>query len=440
MELCRGITVFRVIALGVLCGMAASTKFTGVLLAAMVPAVLLFRVVRSEGWSWGGRTLGHAPGRLVAAALTTLTAGLIGCFIIWLSYGLRHHAIPGMQAKHHTLDLQLGLASLDELGRLRRRLETGRDDLGPNASQGLFAAFIRESAALRVLPEAWIHGLLFVQARSQVRDSYLNGEYAKLGWWYYFPLTMAYKLPTGTMVLLAGGGGALLLALLRRRRLGFATLALGLPAAIYLATAMSGNLNLGIRHMLPLLAPMLILAVLALLAAIPQRRPAGKWLALALSALVLIETVASAPNFVAFFNLPTRTVSAPIELLGDSNLDWGQDLKALGEWQQSHRDRPMFLAAYAHADPSAYGVNAAPLLDYPWQRAVEPDMDARGYFVMTASALQGLGDVRWRPLTPWLKSLETKTILNKTVYIFDWPPATPPPEEAWKRAFPGARE
>src|SRR5262249_6165319 len=81
------------------------------------------------------------------------------------------------------------------------------------------------------------------------------------------------------------------------------------------------------------------------------RRPA-----VAMSALGVglgAEVAAGRPDYIAFFNLPARLVG-PVRLLADSNLDWGQDMKALAAWQAEHPDVRLYVAAYGVVRPWFY--------------------------------------------------------------------------------------
>jgi hypothetical protein len=441
MELCRAITVFRVIALGVLCGMAASTKFTGVLLAAIVPLVLIVRSAAPRGWTLGRRTLGHIPDRLTAAVILSVVAGVIGCAVIWLAYGLRFHAIPNLRSQQYTLDLQQRVEDLIYFERAKRFAESGGTDTRQLTDGDSLTAVIRFALEYRALPEAWLNGLAFVHSRSQVRETYLNGNYNQIGWWYYFPACLAYKTPTGTLALWMFGIGGLSWMVFRRRAVPWVSLGMGFPAAIYLAVAMRGNLNLGFRHVLPIVVPMIVIAATAVagLHASSRRRWVGPALAVMLVAS-LAEVCRAGLGFIAFFNTPTRLIADPIELLGDSNLDWGQDYPALAAWQRTNPDKPLYLAYFSHADPAAYGVRFRSLLNLFGDSRQEPDPNEPAYLAVNASALLGLNDLQFRGLKPWLTSLEPRAILNGTIYLYDWPPATPPPAEVWETVFPRAKE
>jgi hypothetical protein len=72
------------------------------------------------------------------------------------------------------------------------------------AGEDRFVAIVEFMLDHRLLPSAWLHGVLFVHSRANVRGSFLMGDVSATGWWYYFPLAILFKMPLGTMLLLVG--------------------------------------------------------------------------------------------------------------------------------------------------------------------------------------------------------------------------------------------
>src|SRR5581483_8490096 len=98
---------------------------------------------------------------------------------------------------------------------------------------------------------------------------------------------------------------------------------------IYFAISMRSRYQLGIRHLLPILPLMYLLAVMQLV----RVRRAG-----ILIALILVATIESAaihPDYLAFFNFASGGPRRGDRCLIDSNLDWGQDLYRLATWLKS---------------------------------------------------------------------------------------------------------
>jgi hypothetical protein len=157
--------------------------------------------------------------------------------------------------------------------------------------------------------------------------SYFLGELRTGGWWDYFPVLMAVKLPLGLLILAAVG-------LWRRpvRPAGawpFAP-AIAIPAAI-LAVAMPSRINIGIRHILPAFPFFAIIAAAGALWLIQESRSRkwALWTAAAATGWLVISSLAAHPDYLAYFN--ALAGDEPERIVVDSDLDWGQDMKRLGQ-------------------------------------------------------------------------------------------------------------
>lgn len=148
--------------------------------------------------------------------------------------------------------------------------------------------------------------------------AYLFGETNQTGWWYYFPVVLLYKTPLPFLILWLIGT---VILLLRRETIDIALIPL-----LLLAISMTSHINLGVRHLLPLYAPMAIAAAVAADALwrrgrVPQVAVAG------VVAWQLIGTTAAHPDYLPWFN--ELAGKHPERILVDSNLDWGQDFYRL---------------------------------------------------------------------------------------------------------------
>ena len=135
--------------------------------------------------------------------------------------------------------------------------------------------------------------------------AFLLGERSSEGWWYYFPVALFFKSPLPLLLLFALGA--------RHVREP------ALIAAAILAIAMTASINIGVRHLLPIYAPMAIVAAAAF-----RHRIAAFVLLLWLA----INSALAHPDHIAWFN---ETARHPERILADSNLDWGQDVLRLRE-------------------------------------------------------------------------------------------------------------
>lgn len=167
----------------------------------------------------------------------------------------------------------------------------------------LIAALIAFAlTALVMPPREYVDGLLQVKGmNADPPKAILFGEVRKGGWWYYFPVALFFKTPIGFLILALVG--------LRRD--------VGAIAAVILAIAMTSDINIGVRHLLPLYAPLAVAA-----AAVRIR-----WLAVAMTAWLVIGSALAYPDYLAWFNFFAG--KEPHRVLNDSNLDWGQDVLRL---------------------------------------------------------------------------------------------------------------
>jgi hypothetical protein len=187
---------------------------------------------------------------------------------------------------------------------------------------------------------------------------------------------------------------------------------------------MRSNLNLGLRHVLPVY-PFLYLGV-ALAVAHAWRtwgRPAG-FVAAVLGLLLVGEALATFPNYLAFFNAAAGGSRGGLRLLGDSNLDWGQDLPLLARWQRAHRTVPLQLSYFGIADPWAYGIDYS---NFPGGYGFGPPYKVRndpGVLAISATNLQGMyvhDDPQMQRFLAHLRATPPLEVLGGTIYLYRWP-------------------
>ena len=149
--------------------------------------------------------------------------------------------------------------------------------------------------------------------------SYAFGSTFKQGRWYFYPAVAAVKTPVGVFLALAVTAGVMLY----RRRTVPDSYVVILPAAVYAIACILSPVDLGVRILLPIYP--LLYAFIAL--NLSDRR----WkTALALcAAVVVIESVAIYPYYLAYFNTFSGGPTQGPRYLLDSNIDWGQDTKRL---------------------------------------------------------------------------------------------------------------
>jgi len=417
----------------VLCSAAAvNVKFSGVLAGPVILVTLVVRALLPQDWVLLGRRLTTRKARLLGAVpLVCASVAVVSYLAIWACYGFRFTPTsdPGV-----LLDDRSVLATA-RANHLRARLAPGQlptqrmwDEQGPGAP----AEAILWAESRRLLPQPWLHGLLYTYGNSLYRGTFLMGEVKATGWWYYFPCAMLFKTPTATL-LAALLAAAVLTARARKAADWWSVACLALPVILYAASAISTNLNLGLRHVLPVYP--FVFATLGVAASLLI----GRWRRLgSLSTGLLLlalaaESLAAYPHFLAFFNTPSGGARGGLRLLGDSNLDWGQDLPLLAEWQKRHRDRPLYLSYFGIADPAYYGIEAThlPPRASSWRFASSHGLPTGAcYLAVSATSLQGIyTDSHWRSEFLALQKRPPVAVLGGSIYVYELSGPLPAPPE-----------
>jgi hypothetical protein len=226
-----------------------------------------------------------------------------------------------------------------------------------------------------LLPESFLYGYAHGWRFSRERVAFLNGEVRMGGWRSFFPYTFAVKTPLPMLALLVIAGAAAWWArrtTIRNPEL-LAPLAL---VAVYGAAAMASHMNIGHRHLLPVFAPLFVLAGVAATA---------RWARLAAVGVVVsvaAEVCWRFPNYRAYFNGLVRPAEAYRHLV-DSSLDWGQELPAVKRWLDAHPDSGhVYFSYFGTGSPPRHEIPATALLS-------EPGHHIKGEAVMLARTVIG---------------------------------------------------
>lgn len=197
------------------------------------------------------------------------------------------------------------------------------------------------------LTGAW---LVFKQSTLAHHPTFFNGTLCDCGRWYYFPTLAFLKEPiSGIIFILLGiGGGLVYFAKRKYENSGevfnyiishFVEFSLLLFVIIYGIYSVRSSLNIGVRHIFPMLVPIYILATKAV-KKIEINNFYKKVLAGVLIFWFVFEIIFAAPYFISYYNKFGGGLWKGYEYAVDSNYDWGQDLKRLATWiEDSGADR-----------------------------------------------------------------------------------------------------
>jgi len=350
---------------GVMLGLALASKVSAISLA---PVMGLLCLLGPRALSWRKRFLA-AAGCLFLASLT-----------LWAAYGFQVDSLPGIPAPIPAathLEIYLSLQEHYNLG----------------------------------------------------HPAFLMGQNSDHGWWYYFPIAFALKTPLPTLLLLIASAVSIL-----RTTLQYLTSTFQPPTPIlrwspllmfpliYAASTPFSSVNIGYRHLLPLLPFLFIIASRFTFHVLRFTFYASRLMFYALLLCLPILTLRLSPHYLAYFNAPDG-----YRYLVDSNLDWGQNLWQLGDWMKEHNVERVHYAHYSPARPSVYGIQVDFLPPDPRAVDFRPFDPAPGIYAIGATALQGA-------YTPdintyaWFRSREPAARLGHALFIYDVPPR---PEPTW---------
>ncbi|UCG31551.1 MAG: glycosyltransferase family 39 protein [Phycisphaerales bacterium] len=285
------------------------------------------------------------------------------------------------------------------------------------------AAVVDWMRTAHILPESYVFGWLFTVQSARGRDAFLNGDRRLTGWWHFFPLCFALKVPLAVMAVVILALVAVLMGRARKpdvteKEQGkgarsprgieptlYDTAPLWMLMLVYWAVAVTSNLNIGHRHLLPTFPPMFVLCG----AAGAWMYASRKWLRPVVPVLLAALAVVSLriwPHYLAFFNTVAGGPANGYRHLVDSSLDWGQDLPVLARWLDANRGRGRAYAAYfGTGDWKHYGVKALPMPYYLRSDGTGTYVLEPGAYCVSATRLQLVYLI---PTCEWTNDMEAE--------------------------------
>jgi len=294
-------TPVRVVAAGVVLGLALATKFSAILL---LPILLLQSLISAR------REASPGPAALLAT-LRLAAAGAVALATVLLVYApLTSRMDPEYQR------------------RVIHEMVAGR------GAPRLSAAIESLVGVSRPLAH-YFGGLASVLRQSAVGGgvNFLFGKVSVHGFPAYFFVVFALK---STLAFLLVTALAVVLSLRRRSELREEGRLFLLPVAVLFVASIGSAYNIGIRHMLPAY-PFLALTAAAIFArasragggAEARRAPIAAVALALLPVLSAYELLRIHPHELSYFNVLAGGPERGRRILSDSNVDWGLDLKRL---------------------------------------------------------------------------------------------------------------
>lgn len=307
-------TAKRAAVVGILGGIANLTKFTGIALVIIVPLWLLYLAYHSKK-HWF--TLGHA-------AIMTVIAWLL----IWAQYLFPLFLHPS--TAHFPGPSQLSTSVL--------HMTVGK--------AGSFLFRLRW-----LFPQDYIKGLLLVLNSTEGgRPTYLLGHVYPTGTAvpFYFPIIYALKTQTVGLLLLVVGICLLI-------RYGKTVLQKPLSVLLFITTvvilylSITSRLDIGIRH----IAPLLVLASLAMGWVFISLR--SQWYKGAIILLYMLPVFLQFNALLGFSNILVQPYNQGYRYFNDSNLEWYEHSEDIADYIKLHYAHSKIYSNYATVALNYYG-------------------------------------------------------------------------------------
>jgi 4-amino-4-deoxy-L-arabinose transferase-like glycosyltransferase len=384
-RLLQRITVARLTASALAVALLFLTKMSAPLFVPVAAILALVRLAAGRAWRIDfGRTREWQSRRAIAGGILVLAClhAVVAWGAIWAAYDFRFAAAPPSLAGARELPFDF------------------------QGDAGWPVRVLHAAASARLLPQAFLYGYEWVLRGSAYRFAFFNGEHGFGGWISFFPYLFVVKTPLAFFPLFAVASWQIVRRCTARTRETLYALAPLLALVlVFGGAALTTHLNIGHRHILPLLPPLYILAG----AAWPAAAAARGWRRFGVAALVggfALESWLIRPHYLAFFNAFAGGPDRAWHHVVDSSLDWGMDLPALRDWLQKNRrpDEPVHFGYFGMGTPGDYDIPAVSLTTYygAESRVIAPLRP--GLFVVSATLLQ----VYAPAFGPWNKAYEAR--------------------------------
>jgi len=222
---------------------------------------------------------------------------------------------------------------------------------------------------LRPLAHYFLGILMVGQRAAGGNTNYFLGQISSAGWWYYFPVVFFLKepIPSLILILMALIFGITGFSKIRNWKIKnikdylgthFAEFAMLIFVVFYWAYSMHSKLNIGVRHILPTLPFIYILAT-AGLKNLVNKKKIILILVLILLGWYFLEMVWAYPFYLSYFNQFGGGVFGGYKYVTDSNYDWGQDLKRLKDFVEEKNISKIAVDYFGGGDTGYYLKNKA---------------------------------------------------------------------------------
>ena len=249
--------------------------------------------------------------------------------------------------------------------------------------------------------------------------SYFWGKQKKGGWFHYYGVALLLKTPIGYLALLPLALFALLVD--KRYRTCWRHEIVLIAPAVYLFILVSTQtgFNHHLRYLVPAL-PFVYIWASRVGKSFALKHRSIAFGATAAFAIGIVGSLSVFPHSLSYFNqIAGGPVNGKAYLL-DSNIDWGQDLFGLRDWQKKHPESdPINARIFGTVDPSWADISLKPIprdskLEIEWM--ADPKT---GWYAISVNHLMGYRNAGIvQPCLTCFQILKPSAIVGYSIYIF----------------------
>jgi hypothetical protein len=393
---------------GIFLGLAQLAKFSGVLLFPILGLTLLIyifaRKEKLKSSFWGSQKIRKFWLQKFYHYAASFILIIVICFaLIWAVYAVNIYKMPAEKV-HQLIDTQLGSGTLKLVGNPLHKMA--------------------DNAILRPMGQ-YLIGFFMVFGRvAGGNTTYFFGQVTNQSFRAYFPMVFLIKETIPLLILLLTASALGLYLFLRNNLSDFPKRVLKniknyldehitetmmlMFIALYAYVSITGNLNIGFRHLFPILPFMYILISKEVIALLVQLRGNAKKIMASIVVLLVMwlmaETAFAYPYYLAYFNETIGGSKNGYKYVTDSNVDWGQDLKRLTNWVDENNIGTIRVDYFGGGDVKHYLGDKAVI----WHAGMGQEP---GWYAISATFLQnslyykitfGEADYQWlRERTPY---------------------------------------
>ena len=245
----------------------------------------------------------------------------------------------------------------------------------------------------------------------------------------YFPIVYALKEPIPFLILFVMAVVGFFVYVRSREkhlkewlRNHFAETTIFSWALFYWATSINSNLNIGIRHLIPVYGGTAILVAGQLSVLCKHIKQKKAYIALIgiMCAWLLAETLMVFPYYLTYFNQLAGGPTGGHRYVVDSNLDWGQDLKRLADWVSVNNIEKISLDYFGWADQTYYlGNKLVWIRNGQYKNAMDflRHNPSGGYIAVSATYYQQsiVSDKNYL----WLTKYQPVTVIGNSIFVWN---------------------